>query len=974
MKERKTRGLLIVRILKFMAALALAAIACLPAFSNEPTESEEVSKPPIELGTPFRDNAILQREMEVPVWGWSAPGSKVTVEFAGQKKSATANGEGKWMLALEPLKASSEPAELAITMEDGTTHVLSNILVGEVWMASGQSNMQWVVSKSDTGRVLLKGITERVAAGEEAEPVIREAKVTNYFASLHPIEHADAEWSTDAGNFSAIAFAFAYKLHRELGVPIGILNCSFSQTAIQAWTPREGFADGEDAYTKAIYQKILETDPSTSEHKAAWNRFYEEIEDTLQANKALVENGAPAQAISTKTPGNMSGNRDASWLFNARLNPMIPYALRGAIWNQGYANMGEGLPYYHNLHSMIRGWRKLWNRPELPVYFHQFYSPGQKDDWNYNPTIGSTAEMRLGTWLARDIPNTGMASQIDITGSIHYGNKTLPGQRLALHALKNQYEKDLVADGPMFKSYTVEGTKLIVEFENAEDGLVVAETGTDSKNGIANPTVVPDGHDQVKFFYLAGEDRIWHPANMQIEGHKVILTSPGVKAPRGVSYGTGGVGSQPNLYNKALLPTTPFTYYDNKLVTSENWPTEKLEVAGEVVDPNTVGLIYEWRKMPILSTQFRDNAVFQAGTPITIWGSSVHDWGFEAEGDAVIKFSFAGIEKTIPVTPGMREWQVTVPAMKASAEPKTLKVRFEIDGELAHERIAENIVIGDVWFVAAPPLGANPGIEAKSPGIVRMMTRKAKRFSSPKPSRYSVAVSRTPLNRFASEWTEASGFAAALGHRIGSATGNPVGIVFMQSAGSGKPAVNETAIKSWISPEDLNLAPSLMKDYMDLGAVRPGNPYYDANARNYISEWKKYWSEYIPELISTRRVPDEIPWGSYPSLNASVTSTASEVYNVMVLSFTPASFKGAIFLCSENMFEEDLGALFGEQVSALANSWKKGFGGDPHFYYTIPSKALAPKIAPPNGIKGASTKIEISDWSDVSRVIDAVVK
>lgn len=392
----------------------------------------------LELGPPFRDHAILQRDIKVPVWGWSEPKTQVTVSFAGQSQETFAGPDGHWIIELDPLEVSFDSSELAVSEKNGTSITLKDILVGEVWLASGQSNMQWVASKCDTGRVLQKQIANRVAAGEEKAPVIREAKIIDYFAALHPVSHANAEWNTEQGTFSAIAFSFAYDLHRELKVPIGILNCSFSQTSIQAWTPRVGFAGGTSDDTKAIYRKILESDPSTPEHKKAWGAFYRQIEDTLTNNKALVAGGKPALPVSTKTPGNLSGNRDASWLFNARLHPMIPFAIRGAIWNQGYANTGEGLSYYNNLKSLIRGWRRSWKKPDLPVYFHQFYCPGRKGEWDHSPSIGSMAEMRLGTWMARDIPHTGMASQIDITGAIHYFNKALPGQRLALHALKNQ--------------------------------------------------------------------------------------------------------------------------------------------------------------------------------------------------------------------------------------------------------------------------------------------------------------------------------------------------------------------------------------------------------------------------------------------------------------------------------------------------------------------------------------------------------
>jgi len=943
-------------LFQWTAVLALA-VGC--ASAAEPERA-------IELGAPFNDSAILQRQMPVPVWGWSAPGTKVTVAFGGQKKTAAAGKDGKWMVQLDPLQANATPQEMVIADGAGKTVTLKDILVGEVWMASGQSNMQWVASKCDVGRVLQKQIAERVAAGKEKPPVIREGRVTDVCSAPHPIEHAQGEWSTEQGNFSAISYAFAYELYRELHIPIGILNCSFSTTKIEAWIPRVGFADGKDAYTRSVYQKILETDPATPEHKAAWSRFYQDIEDTLKENAKRIEKGEEPEAISTRTPGNMNGNRDASWMFNAKINPVVPYAVRGAIWNQGYASSGDGILYYDNLHSLVRGWRKVWNRPDLPVYFHQFYCPGQKGDWDNRPAVGGTADMRLGTWLARDIPNVGMASQIDITGAVHYNHKTVPGQRLARHALKNQYGRKIVADGPMFKSYTVEGNKLIVELDHAEGGLLVAETGTNQKD-IATPTVVPNGDGKVALFYLADGDHVWHKASMKIDGGTIVLTASGVAKPRGVSYATGGVGPQPNVYNNALLPMTPFILYDHKLVTADTWPDEPIKVHGAAVDPDTVGKLNEYRKMPLLSTQFRDNAVFQAGMPVTIWGSAVHDWGYEAKGKAVIQFRFAGVEKTIPVTPGMREWSVTVPAMEASAEPKTLKVTFTIDGELAHERVSENIVVGDVWYVGAPAMDLAMPKGKPSGGVVRVMRRKAKRSTFRNPSRFSVCVSTTPENRFACTWDDAGDdLAGALGHSIAAKTGKPVGIVFMQSVAS-KTRPNPE-LKSWIAARCLEQAPSLMEDYKQLAAVTPGNPYYDANARRYVQAWKTYWSEYVTQMIATKRVPDGAAWGSYPTLAASVTTEASETYNVLVHSFTPASFKGIVFLCSEEMFAKDQGANYGSELSALANCWKARFAcEDPYFFYTIPSKALAPKITGPKGIQGKSMACEIGRWPAAER-------
>ncbi len=946
-----------------LLTLAAAAMLLAPLVARaEEVKPAAKPSPAIELGAPFADNAILQRQMKLPVWGWSKPGTMVTVAFAGQQQTAQAGKDGKWLLTLDPLEANAAPQQMVITEGPGNKLTLANILVGEVWMASGQSNMQWLAGKCDVSKI----VAALSAKGEL--PPIREFGVTTVVSALHPIEHGAGEWQTGGyENYSAIALAFAHKLYQELQVPIGILNCSFSQTSIEAWTPRVGFGEEKDDYNKSVYRKILETDPATPEHKAAWNKFYQDLEDAMKSNAELAKSGKEALPISVATPGNVSDNRDPSWMFNGKLNPVIPYAIRGCIWNQGYANIGGGLTYYNNLHSLISGWRKCWNRPELPVYFHQFYCPNGVTD---QLSLDSMSQMRLGALMARDIPHTGMACQIDVSGAIHYRNKAVSGQRLALHALKNQYGKDLVADGPIFKSYQVDGDKVTVEFDFSQGGLVVGETGSNAlggkdqgATGFSDPKIIEKGDDKVTLFYLADENRVWYRANMKIDGDKVTATSPKVKSPRGVAYATGGVGFVPNIYNRALLPMAPFIYYDHQLVTANSWPDDPVKIDGVKPDASQLGLSYEYRKMPLLSTQFDKNAVLQAGVPVTIWGSAVHEWGSEAKGKAEIKFSFAGIEKTIPVTHGMKEWQVIVPPMEASSEPKTLKVVFSINGEVVHQRVCDQIVVGDVWYVAAPALAAMPDDKAVRVGVVRVMTRRANRVGSPVPSRYSVAISTTPGNSYASKWEDAGGdFAGVLGRRIAAKTGKPVGIVFMQSA-TNKGAV-DPALKSWISADCLNQTPSLMADYQSVIAMFPGNPYYDVNVKRYIADWKNYWSDYIPAMIADKNVPDRAAWGHYPTLAVTASqSEASQGYNVMVHSFTPASFKGIVFLCSQKMFETDQCANYGAQLSVLANCWKSKLGGpDPRFFYTIPTKELVPEISKPAAIKGQSMACEISHW------------
>lgn len=934
------------------ALFALAAALLLSPCSS--LTAQDQPTPAIELGSPFRDNAVLQREMPLPVWGWSKPGTTVTVEFAGQKESATAGADGKWMLKLKPLTASADPAEMVV-QESGKKVVLKNILVGEVWMASGQSNMQWLADKCD-----VKGIVADLKAKGETPP-IREFQVTGAYSALHPIQRATGAWAEgDYGNYSAVAFAFAHKLYGELKVPIGILNCSWSQTSIESWIPRVGYATAEDDYGKEIQRKCLLTDPRTTEHKEAWSAFYQSLNDQMAANQNMVKAGVKPPAIKPVLPGNLAENRDATWMFNGRLNPVVPYAIRGAIWNQGYANMGGGITYYNNLHNLIRGWRLVWDKPELPVYFHQFYCPGN-DPIAGKPSLDSTAEMRLGTWLARDIPHTGMASQIDIQGAIHYGNKALPGKRLALHALKNQYGKNIVADSPMFQSYEVKGDQLIVSLDFADGGLLVGQAI--SNDLLEAPAVLENSEDKVKLFYLAGEDRVWHPATMKIDGDKVVVTSPGVKSPHGVSYGAEGIGSQPNLYNKAMLPLIPFIYYDNKLVTSKDWPGGKIVIANEKTDTSMDGKLYEYRKMPLLSQQFDDNAVLQAGKPVTIWGATRNygEWQAEPEkGDCKVEFEFGDIKKTIAVTPDMTEWQVTLPPMKAGNTPYTLKVSFTIDGETVHQREVKNIVFGDVWYLALPA-GSFTAPEVKPSGqIVRMIENQSKRDGVGLPSRFTVSVSRGPRpdNRFGSYWKDAEGLAAFFGHGIASKTKNPVGIIFMQSK-------SDVALKNWIGADFLNQAPSLMADYKTVGSQHTDNPHYQENIRRYMADWQKYWNTYIPAMIETKVAPDGAQWGVMPNLAPEIgDSQATMTYNVYVDCFSPGQVAGVVFLCGNKMIADAQGANFGPEMSALANCFKAKFGGDDvPFFYTIPTAALAPKITKPQTIKGTNTALDINEWS-----------
>lgn len=966
----------------------------MPHTSTGAAKDDKKPLPPaIELGAPFRDHAILQRDKPVPVWGWSNPGTEVTVTFSEQTKKAIAGKDGKWIINLDPLKANSEPTEMVITEAEGKTVTLKDILVGEVWLASGQSNMQWPVGKCDVGGVLVKEINDRVKAGKEVMPQIREVSIPGFEASLLPQEKSEASWSTDWQGFSAISFAFAYELERELKVPIGIVNCSFSMTPIQAWAHCIGFRDGKDQFTKDIYQKILVSDPATPEHKQAWDAYYESLREWSKEAAEQVKKGMPVSKA-PRVPGILSGNRGPTWLYNGKTHPMAPYAMRGVIWNQGYANGPEGFTYRNYLHSLVRSFRLVWNEPELPVYFHQFYNHAKAEGFSFD----AFAEMRLGTWIAHlEIPNASMASQIDIVGGVHYRQKIVPGQRLAYHALKNQYHKDVIANGPMYKDYRVEGNKLILELDHAE-GLTVGGPAEDQSRSHA--VVLENAEDQVKLFYLADNNKTWHQARIKIVGETIELTAPGLKDPAGVAYGCTGVGTEPSIYNKAMLPLTPFIFFEHKLVVSNQhdldyikipnppfeimtWPLEYLPLADRKVDPTTYGIQLEHVSLPLLSPQFRNGAVIQAGVPTRLYGAALPN--------SVVKVTFAGLEKTIQVGPHESEWEATFDALEASDKPLTIYASCTIDGKLAHERTITNVLIGDVWYVSINQAAMfhHPGYPNYliPDGPVRMFQSRTKKATNPMPDRFKLTESGFIASRFYAVWEPPVGIARILGERIHAITGKPVGVIVMNTQ-------MPVPIKSMVGFEWLDQIPEWKNDRAQLYNRYVQDPSaYSTNTTKYIDDWKAYWKRIEQDpSFATSNESAGIP--VYAGA-AEVDTQATMVYNLNVVPYGPANFKGVISLTPPSYMGDDHGATFGKELSTMANCWKDTFARgkqviDPHFVYTLPTKELAPNITVPKDIKGASTAVEVSTWTpinktdpktrhpvindDVTAVIDAAVK
>lgn len=488
-----------------------------------------LSRADVKLPGIFGDHMVLQRDMKLPVWGWAAGGEKVTVQVDKQPAvSATADAQGRWRVQLPPLPAGG-PHTLTVTGKN--TVIVKDVLVGEVWLCSGQSNMEWVVGSSDNA-------PQEIAAANF--PQIRQIKIPKLVAAV-PADNVSAPWQVCApgtvAGFTAAGYFMARHLHKELGVPIGLINSSWGGTLIEPWTPVSGFADVPAL--KDIHQRVVQTLPNNAQYQERLKRHLAEVEKWSAAAKEALAKGAAAP-VSPAFPEEikpLASHQSPTTLFNAMINPFVGFALRGAIWYQGESNHAEGMRYVDKMQALIDGWRKLWGQSDFPFYYVMIapYKYGSE-----NPQVLPRFWEAQNTALK--IRNTGMVVPTDIgnVNDIHPRNKQEVGRRLALLALKNDYgKKDLVATGPTFKSLSVEGSKLRVTFDNTAGGL---------KSRDQKP---------LTWFELIGEDTEFVKATAVIDGDSVLLSAPEVKKPAAMRFGWHKE-AEPNLANGAGLPAVPF--------------------------------------------------------------------------------------------------------------------------------------------------------------------------------------------------------------------------------------------------------------------------------------------------------------------------------------------------------------------------------------------------------------------------------
>lgn len=478
----------------------------------------------------FTDHMVLQRDQAVPVWGWAKPGEQVTVEFAAQKKSAQANADGKWMVKLDPLKASNEPREL----KAGAV-VIRDVLVGDVWLCSGQSNMHFQMKSTANA-------AGEIAAAEH--PNLRFFTVEHQF-DRKPKDNISGSWQqvspATAAACSAVAYYFGRDLQQKLKVPVGLVVSSVGGTRIETWMREETLgATGESG---SLVEKWKQISPQEFESiGAAYSEFQRQRDQVHpQAVRAAKEKGEPVPPAPVAPK--LRCHDCPSALHNGMIAPLQPFAIRGAIWYQGESNSGQPGPYEKLLPAMIADWREVWG-DELPFLFVQL-AP-------HRSTHPAFREAQHRIW--QKTPNTAMAVTTDVgdAANIHPTRKRPVGERLAIAARALSYGEKVEYSGPVFKNMKIVNDRAVISYDHLGSGLIAKG-------------------DALTGFTIAGMDGKFVPATAVIEGSTVSVSSDKISKPTAVRY-NWEMMPDGNLFNRDGLPGAPFRTDEPKDPNPANKP------------------------------------------------------------------------------------------------------------------------------------------------------------------------------------------------------------------------------------------------------------------------------------------------------------------------------------------------------------------------------------------------------------------
>ncbi|MCX6924515.1 MAG: 9-O-acetylesterase [Verrucomicrobia bacterium] len=501
--------------------------------------STTLARSEVRVSSLFGDHMVLQRAIPAPVWGLADPGEKVTVKFGEAEVAAEADANGKWMVKLPAMRFNATPRELTISGKNTLT--IKNVVVGDVWVCSGQSNMEWGLGGCNA--------QEDIAAADV--PNLRRIKL-DHRALGGPSTEVPGHWEVctpqSAPGFTAVGFYFARRVQKEVGVPIGLIDDNWGGTRIEPWIPRCGFE--QEPPLANILQEVKDRQQA---YRAELGKSLDAMEHWVAATRKALE--APDSLLPAIPPVPGNPGNDAGFpmtLYNGMIHPIVPFAIKGALWYQGESNGGEGDEYYSKMRALIGGWREVWSQGDFPFYFVQLANfekvtqdPAGGDGW---------ARLRMAQLKSLQIPKTGMAVVTDIgeARDIHPKNKFDVGERLALWALRNDYGKaNLVVSGPLYKTIKVEDGKIRIEFDSVGGGLMAGK-----KEG-RKPTLEEQGA-KLQRFAIAGEDKRWVWADAVIDGETVVVSSPDVPKPVAVRYAFSMNPEGCNLYNKEGLPTSPF--------------------------------------------------------------------------------------------------------------------------------------------------------------------------------------------------------------------------------------------------------------------------------------------------------------------------------------------------------------------------------------------------------------------------------
>lgn len=535
---------------------AWAALAISFAWQALPLQAD------VKLPAIFGDHMVLQEAAKLPVWGTAAPGETVMVRVGDKTATTKADAQGKWRVDLPPLALGAAPLTLTVTGKNTLT--FRDVLVGEVWICSGQSNMELSLSSAHNASTVLP------QANDSQLRIFLVAKKV----ALDPVDDVQGKWEictpTSVPRFSAVGYFFGHDLRQTLNRPVGLIGTYWGGTPAQAWTSLAGLQKDpslkhyldEDAKLRTNLPQAQADFPAKNEAfktaMADWQKnfgipYAKTLHDWNDAAKAAAAAGQappPRPQLSTpapRPPGSPEGSQNTSArLFNGMVAPLVPFAIKGVIWYQGESNAGHAAEYRALFGSMITDWRERWGEGDFPFLFVQLASfrAGAVQDWPF---------LREAQLKTLSLPNTGMATAVDIgkPDNIHPTDKLDVGKRLALAARHIAYGENLVYSGPIYQAMQVKDGAIGVSFTSTGSGLIIGSA----------PWVAagfqPLSTAKLVGFTIAGEDRNWVPADAQITNDTVVVSSSLVPKPVAVRYAWANA-PEGNLYNRENLPASPF--------------------------------------------------------------------------------------------------------------------------------------------------------------------------------------------------------------------------------------------------------------------------------------------------------------------------------------------------------------------------------------------------------------------------------